>query len=65
MKRWSWSARCSYPGRRPFIFGTVFTDTKEASEEARRLLQELLGEVFPVLPEVHAVLPGAVFFVPR
>ena len=62
---WSWCARCQFPGREPFLFGTVFTERGEGEERALALLLELLGRHLPTLPEIVAVIPGAVVFCGR
>lgn len=61
MTRRAWCARVRFPGKRSFLFGTVFASREES--EARPMMLAHLAEAFPDLPEIVAMIPGTVVFV--
>lgn len=67
-----WCARFQWPGKKPFLVGTVFLPRKTMQHELEAALQaafdEEWGEILPdhfERPKLIALLPGAIFFVPE
>lgn len=68
----AWCARYQWPGKKPFILGTVLLprDTMQHQLEAElvKLFDEKWGDILPdhfERPQLIALLPGAIFFVPE
>lgn len=58
-----WVGRCCYPGKKPFLFGTVQAETEL---EALRALDVLWAEISPhAMPPEVAMLPGLLAFHPE
>lgn len=56
-----WVAVCRYSYMPSFMADvSVFAET---DEEARRLFPDKLSKIFPFIPEIVSVHPGAIFFV--
>ena len=68
MKR-AWCAIYQWPGKKEFLFGTVFVDVNETlqviEEEIKRLFIEKWHEILPNeydLPELKNIIPGELIF---
>lgn len=61
----TWCARCQFPGKTEFLFGTVTTLRNEGEEVARRAIATELTKVLPTMPEILALLPGMLVFLPE
>ena len=60
--RRSWCARCQYPGLKPFIAGTVIVAGLREESEARPAMEAMLRRILPTMPEILAMIPGALVF---
>lgn len=58
-RRRAWCATCRFPMKDEFTFGTAFADGHEA---ARQAIEAALATVFPILPDILAVIPGQLVF---
>ena len=58
-----WCATIRTHDLSPMIFGTVWTERSEGEERARVLMEEVLLQHFPTLPEILNIIPGMVMFV--
>ena len=56
----SWCAKCRFPDRPEFMFGTVWADSEM---HALELLQQAWHKLSPYPVEWISVLPGALVFV--
>lgn len=70
--RQTWCARCRWPGRAEFLVGTFTTDARAPDHEARQAAMrewaDTMGAILPqdvAPPELLALIPGAVVFIPR
>lgn len=68
----SWCAVYQWPGKKPFLVGTVVLDRDTPYHELEaalgRLFDELWGSILPdelPRPKLIDLRPGAIFFVPE
>lgn len=69
----AWCCEMQWPGRKAFVFGTVFhevgQDQQNVVEEALRLkFLSGIAEILPLNvppPAILRLMPGAIFFVPE
>lgn len=68
----AWCCEMQWPGRKPFIFGTVYHETVDQTHQVEEALvakfQAKMGEILPLdvpLPNIIRLMPGAIFFVPE
>ncbi|QXN72314.1 hypothetical protein RCKEEF_85 [Rhodobacter phage RcKeef] len=66
----AWCCEMQWPGRKPFIFGTVYMENKDqiAAVESALIARfnEKMTDILPVetpLPKIVKLMPGAIFFV--
>ena len=67
-----WCARYQWPGKKPFVLGTVQLEHKTMQHiveaELIKLFDKIWGEILPdkfERPRLLALLPGAIYFVPQ
>ncbi|MFA5898322.1 MAG: hypothetical protein WC829_04335 [Hyphomicrobium sp.] len=64
----TWCGRFQYPGREPFMLGTISINDKAPTHEVERALLAELCRVLPpsaTMPATVELLPGEIVFLPE
>lgn len=60
-----WIASMSYPGKKEFFFGTIFTEPNATESMARIACRKLWESQFPYpMPEIITIAGGRIYVVP-
>jgi len=68
----AWCCEMQWPGRKSFIFGTVYHETCDQYAQVEESLvakfKSKMGDILPLdcpQPKILRLMPGAIFFIPE